>query len=368
MRKYSKPSDGIRRHSADDKNFNLNSQGSSSNQNINQSFFQTESDSDKFTIQPITKTNNNPNMIFTPEVDSTYLDENVSVKRIPEFIKQINSFEIFEKSKISDSILKDEAEQLLLESTNFSCKQTRGSIDNPYKSRIFPVVENILDKDNLKFNFSTCADDTNDDTDEVLYEGYMYKLTVKQELQRKYYKLIQKDLYCYQNKLDEKHKSMNNLSGAFCREGMPLNFDGQEFLSIQIINNSKTKFLHVNSSEIEEYNNWLKYFKKVTGYSDLYNTYMIGHKLGNGKFGIVRLGIHRITRRKVAIKMMNKCDMSFNDIQMVKTEIEILKICQHPYIIRLYEVYENEIYIYIGNIFALNYKYSNGILRRRRSF
>jgi len=39
--------------------------------------------------------------------------------------------------------------------------------------------------------------------------------------------------------------------------------------------------------------------------------------------------------------------MSNEDLELVKTEIEILKICQHPYIIQLYDVFENLDYIYI---------------------
>ena len=36
------------------------------------------------------------------------------------------------------------------------------------------------------------------------------------------------------------------------------------------------------------------------------------------------------------------------DKELIKTEIEILKICQHPNIIKLYDVFENFDYIYIG--------------------
>ena len=45
---------------------------------------------------------------------------------------------------------------------------------------------------------------------------------------------------------------------------------------------------------------------------------------------------------------MNKKDMTNQDLELVKTEIEILKICQHPNIIRLYDVFENLEYIYIS--------------------
>ena len=54
---------------------------------------------------------------------------------------------------------------------------------------------------------------------------------------------------------------------------------------------------------------------------------------------------------------MKKKDMSNQDLELVKTEIEILKICQHPNIIRLYDVFENIDFIYISNrlIFFIYY-------------
>ena len=64
---------------------------------------------------------------------------------------------------------------------------------------------------------------------------------------------------------------------------------------------------------------------------------------------MVRLGIHKGTGRKVAIKIMSKKDMNNQDLELVKTEIEILKISQHPFIIRLYDIFENADFIYISN-------------------
>jgi serine/threonine protein kinase len=73
-------------------------------------------------------------------------------------------------------------------------------------------------------------------------------------------------------------------------------------------------------------------------------------KLNNGKFGLIRLGIHKESGRKVAVKIISKTDMTIQDLELVKTEIEILKISQHSNIIRLYDLFENQSFIYISNI------------------
>jgi serine/threonine protein kinase len=78
--------------------------------------------------------------------------------------------------------------------------------------------------------------------------------------------------------------------------------------------------------------------------------------LGNGKFGLVRLGIHKETGTKVAVKIMNKKDMTLQDLELVKTEIEILKICQHPNTIKLYDIFENVEFIYISKIYIFKCK------------
>ena len=44
---------------------------------------------------------------------------------------------------------------------------------------------------------------------------------------------------------------------------------------------------------------------------------------------------------------MSKKKMEDSDLELVRTEIEILKICQHPNIIQLYDVFENINYFYI---------------------
>ena len=62
---------------------------------------------------------------------------------------------------------------------------------------------------------------------------------------------------------------------------------------------------------------------------------------------MVKLGINKETKEKVAVKIMNKNNMDSSDLELVRTEIEILKICQHPFIIKLYDVFENIDYIYI---------------------
>jgi serine/threonine protein kinase len=91
----------------------------------------------------------------------------------------------------------------------------------------------------------------------------------------------------------------------------------------------------------EEKDKWVKAIKKVIGYSNLFDFYEIKETLGKGKFGLVKQAIHKNTGKSVAVKVMSKKEMTVSDIELQKREIEILKMCQHPYIIRLLDIFEN---------------------------
>ncbi len=57
--------------------------------------------------------------------------------------------------------------------------------------------------------------------------------------------------------------------------------------------------------------------------------------------------IHKRTGKQVAIKMLKKMGMKLVDIELVKREVEVLKLCQHPNTLRLLDMFENQDYIYI---------------------
>ena len=63
-----------------------------------------------------------------------------------------------------------------------------------------------------------------------------------------------------------------------------------------------------------------------------------GPPLGKGNFAVVRLGIHRLTKTKVAVKIVDKADLEDDNLQKITREIEIMRRLSHPAIIRLYQV------------------------------
>jgi serine/threonine protein kinase len=138
---------------------------------------------------------------------------------------------------------------------------------------------------------------------------------------------------------------MHHLSGVFVKEEAPIMYDDIKLFAFSVKYPKKSRFYYTDNKN--DYDMWLDCIRKVTGYQSLTDIYDVKQRLGNGKFGLVRLGTHKMTGRDVAVKVMKKMDMKQMDLELVRTEIEILKICQHPNIIRLYDVFENIDHIYI---------------------
>jgi len=76
--------------------------------------------------------------------------------------------------------------------------------------------------------------------------------------------------------------------------------------------------------------------------------YQLGKTLGIGAFGKVKLAHHIITGQKVAAKILNKGKIKHMEMaEKVRREINILKMCTHPHIIRLYEVIDTPTDIFV---------------------
>ena len=82
-------------------------------------------------------------------------------------------------------------------------------------------------------------------------------------------------------------------------------------------------------------------------YSDIHKYYEFKQNLGSGNFGIVKLGISKLgNKQKVAIKSV-LLERVKSDLQNLQRELTILKSVDHPNIIKLYEVFQDEKYIHI---------------------
>lgn len=77
--------------------------------------------------------------------------------------------------------------------------------------------------------------------------------------------------------------------------------------------------------------------------------YILNQELGRGSFGVVYLGTNQFTGVQVAVKVLDKNELQQNEYELalINNEVTILKMLYHKNIVKLYEVFESALFIYI---------------------
>jgi Ca2+-binding EF-hand superfamily protein len=196
-----------------------------------------------------------------------------------------------------------------------------------------------------------CPDCLDNSTKESI-NGYMYRKTKdKSRIKKYFYRVIGHEMYSYKNEETKSHKTMHSMLGVYITEepSEKMADSAGKSLSLYPI---KLVFPHKYRMyyflEKEERSEWVKALRDAAGYRSVGDFYDVSKKvLGKGKFGIVKLATHKKSGKEVAIKAVSKTEMSPEDLELQRNEIEILKVCQHPSIIRLLDIFENETDIYL---------------------
>ena len=309
-----------------------------------------------------------PQKIASPSLQSRFVSpklikKNLDKNRKKELTKATNLLQLYSGVDTSQNKKKEEKKEKEKKEEKKDTKdhgkqrpqrRVRIKLDNladktPELSKnTFTFGKNAGNNNNENSNIKEEEDDDIIDIQEdqcVQYEGYVYKYSQSQKKMKKtYFKLIGKDLYYYKKKEEKNHRGMHNLSGVFIKRGEDFEFEGKKYLSIVILYQNEKSYFFDNE---QDFNIWFEKLNLATQQKSLFDKYEVKQKIGKGKFGLVKCGINKETKKPVAIKIMAKKNMDKSDLELAKVEIDILKIGQHPNIIKLYDIYENENYIYI---------------------
>ena len=299
-----------------------------------------------------------PQQIASPSLHSRFLSPKLKKKKLDKnknnkgLSKATNLLQLY--SGVDNSKKKEEVKQEKDESKDLKEKrpQRRMRINlNNLTDKTPELSKNTFlfsqqkeseeNKEELEDNFQEAIEEDQC----VRYEGYVCKYSQTQKkMKRTYFRLIGKDLYYYKKKEEKNHRGMHNLSGVFIKKGEDFEYDGKKYLSIVILYKTEKSYYFDNE---EDFNKWFEKLNLAVQNKSLFDKYEVRQKIGKGKFGLVKCGINKETNKQVAIKIMAKKNMDKSDLELAKVEIDILKISQHPNIIKLYDIYENENYIYI---------------------
>jgi len=220
--------------------------------------------------------------------------------------------------------------------------------NNNFDNQLKPINEDENENEN-KAEENHLKEILDDMQPNINYENWVYKITESGKLRKFFLVLVNKDTYYYKSEKKTNFVGMHNLSGCFvheCNEKKII--DGVEFYSFEIFCKNKTRTRKYFTKKPEVCKEFVENIKKAIGYVKFSDLYEMKEVIGKGKFGVVNLGIHKKTGQQVAIKILNKENIkTTEDKELVRIEIEILKLCHHPNIVRLLDHLENNDYIYI---------------------
>ncbi|KAK2573445.1 Serine/threonine-protein kinase SIK3 [Acropora cervicornis] len=80
--------------------------------------------------------------------------------------------------------------------------------------------------------------------------------------------------------------------------------------------------------------------------------YNIEKTIGKGNFAVVKLATHCVTRTKVAVKIIDKSQLDQDNLKKIFREVQVMKMLDHPHIIKLYQVMETDRMLYLVTEYA----------------
>lgn len=98
------------------------------------------------------------------------------------------------------------------------------------------------------------------------------------------------------------------------------------------------RFLYTKSEEERE--SWIFCTQHSAQVIPIEDDYVIGKELGRGRFSRVCECINKVTGIRYAVKIIEKASMEPEEKALLRTEIAVLKLVNHPNIIKLEGLYE----------------------------
>ena len=243
--------------------------------------------------------------------------------------EELNEGEVNNLLKESESIYNSPSAYL---------KKARKNVE-PFSLDLKPINrESSQNIDDLKV-------ENKEDNNNCSYENFIYKLGENNKMKKYYLVLINKDIYYYKNDSKKEVLGMHNLSGCFYKEYPNEKINDKTFYVFSIVFPKKERKYYCGSQEVRD--NFISALKNSFNYLNFFDFYQMIEDLGEGIFGSVKLGVEKKTGERVAIKCIKKNKAKESDVELVRTEIDIMKLCHHPNVVRLLDHFENAEYIFI---------------------
>lgn len=119
---------------------------------------------------------------------------------------------------------------------------------------------------------------------------------------------------------------MKSLAGIYLKDEPDEKVDeNTTYHPFMLIFPNKRRMYYLKSKEEKDL--WITAIKKSIGYASLESFYSLGESLGKGRYGLVKQAFHKKTGKECAVKIVKKKELRLKDLELLKREIEVLKVC-----------------------------------------
>eukprot|EP01033_Poteriospumella_lacustris_P010146 gene10146-7236_t len=190
----------------------------------------------------------------------------------------------------------------------------------------------------------------------VTMENYLWKKgkSVFHLLSKRYYLLAGNCMYYYAHKDDVRVKGVVFLTGCIIERKKDEEMELRGYFGFEITHQDlctgehhrhETRTMYCRSEEERE--KWVTNLQHAAHVVPIEDDYVLGKELGRGRFSVVCECVHKLTNKHCAVKIIDKATIEPDEKALLRTEIAVLKLVNHPNIIRLEGLYESKQYLYI---------------------
>lgn len=189
----------------------------------------------------------------------------------------------------------------------------------------------------------------------VALEGYLFKKGIHFHLwSKRYYILSGTCVYYYSNQQDVRPKGVIFLTGSIIEKISDPVQEGKGYYGFEITHmNMCTGEHHRHDKRIlwhrseEDRDVWVHKLQEAAHVVPITDDYVVGSELGRGRFSVVHECVNKQTKEHMAVKIIDKSTVKSEEKVLLRTEIAVLKLMDHPHIIRMHGLYETKDKIYI---------------------
>lgn len=190
----------------------------------------------------------------------------------------------------------------------------------------------------------------------VSVEGYLWKKgkSMFHSMAKRYFVLSGNCVYYYNHESDVRPKGVIFLTGSIIEAIKEEDMQLKGYYGFEITHQDMCTGEHhrhekriLYCKESNERDRWVTTLQHAAHVVPIEDDYVLGKELGRGRFSIVKECVHKYTGVHCAVKIIDKATIEAEEKGLLRTEIAVLKLVNHPNIIHMEGLYESKQYIYI---------------------